>query len=1109
MKIRSILLLLAVCMLAAAAKPKNKPFQIEIEPGKTEYTVTPPVSGTFWVVTESRSSVPADRERFADLRWDDGPPVHRRILGSGQSMRQETRQIALERVVFKQGVPRKLHFAAESKEVEVKRILFRPEVPTKVRPAAAAYKPPFDPPAAHPRVLVNPAFLKELKKNLTVGENKPAWEAVRETARKPFDFRIDPKQELRFQGPLVSALRQKAFYYLVTGDEKVGREAIDLAKKYLTNVSFGNGQDICRKVGECIYSVALVYDWCYPLMKAEDKQVLHDRMLYFCPEMEVGWPPFRQSAGSSGHGNEAQLSRDLLSMALAVWNEDPEPWKWLAYQMLESLRPAKTFVYQSERHDQGTMYSRARHGWDLFAALQFRRTFGYELLPPQAGKVAYMYYYMRLPDGRFFAEGDYTWRWAPGYEAMSDRMLMPNIALCRDPEIKQELIRGKRTELLYGDDPSFFLLINDPNLKPEDRRPNMPLTRIYSSPLPGMYVRTGWNFSTSADDAVLSMQGAGYHFDGHQHMDMGSFQIYYRGNLVADLGQYRIFGVPYDRNLAKTSALHSLMRFQDPEQKKWGLHPRTYMNTGSEDIDREALRPTELPAKIQHTCRRVGTTPFAGCGPDRNRPVYDFMEADLAPMFRGRVNYYTRSFVFLNQSQAVRPGTLLILDRFETAAPRVRPIFQLTTIAKPEWKDGVLTVETRQYGKPGRLTVTPLVPAKVEAKLLTGKDAHTFAGKFIPPRNPSAPEANGTRTEFTGPGGVFLNALQIHDGLTPALPVRAEEKDGRYFVELEDQPGWLVGFGDPRKVSDGKFAFRVPRDKTRVLLIDLAPGSWRIKGGKTDVTLAAVKGEGSVFTVLDQGEYEIAPNSAETVLPMPDLRAVPTPPATGNLVWLDGKLLPGVQTVRKEGRLLLPAAALQKPTGNVLRLTGRIRTDLHVGDKAVTVNGYAIALPQPLDGNFLMPVETAASLFDLTTEIEPASGTVMLTTNKDPSDLLLVSASDKPGILQDLIVKRRGAWIVHGRNTQAEIVFLAPKPLSGIEFRWQQGARRKQFTRIDVSPDGKTFETVFDGASDGKSNGQTVTFPQRNVRAVRLFLKGNSSNTWNAMSGIRFLPPEK
>ena len=38
-------------------------------------------------------------------------------------------------------------------------------------------------------------------------------------------------------------------------------------------------------------------------------------MLYFAAEMETGWPAFRQSA-AAGHGNEAQISRDQLAMAI-------------------------------------------------------------------------------------------------------------------------------------------------------------------------------------------------------------------------------------------------------------------------------------------------------------------------------------------------------------------------------------------------------------------------------------------------------------------------------------------------------------------------------------------------------------------------------------------------------------------------------------------------------------------------------------------------------------------------------------------------------------------------------------------------------------------------
>ena len=1109
MKSRLALLMLTVCAVSlfAAPKAKVKPFEIKLEPGKTEYTVTPPVSGTFWIVSDSKSLIPVGRQHFADLRWDSGLPFRRRLLQGNQT----EKQMALDRVVFKQGVPRKLHFAVDPKEVVVSRIIFRPEVPSRFRPpAAATYKPPFDPPAKHPRVLVNPEFLKQLKQNLTVAENKPAWESLRQIAVKPFNFKIDPNQEMQFQGPLVLALRQKAFYYMVTGDKKVGREAIDLARKYMNAVAFGNGQDICRRVGESIYSTALVYDWCYDLMTPEDKQDLLGRMLYFCPEMETGWPPFNQSA-ASGHGNEAQINRDLLAMAIAIWNENPEPWRWIAYQMIENLKPYKAFSYLSERHSQGTMYGRGRHSWDLFGALQLKRTCNYDLLIPQAGKVAYEWYYMRLPDGRFLSEGDVHWNWRPGYGQLGERVLLPNMALYRDPELKQELFRGGFDPARFSD-PAWFLLTNDPNLKAEDRRSDMPLTRIYPSPLPGMYIRTGWNFSTSADDALIALQGAGYHFGNHQHADMGSIQIYYRGNIVTDLGQYRLYGVPYDTNLAKTSALHSLMRFQDPEQKKWGRHPKIYINCGGEDFSAQANRPTDIPEKLRGVCTKVGATPFAGCGPDRKRPVYSFMELDLAPVFQGRVKYYTRSFVFLNQSQPTRPGTLFVLDRYETTAPRIQPIFQLTTIPKPVWANGVLTAESKMYGKPGKVTLTPLIPAKVEAKILTAKDAHTFAGKSIPARDPKALEARGSRTELTGPGSVFLTAMQIHDGHTPVLPVRAKQAGDRYYASLGAEAdagfgGWLVGLGDPRKPTAEAFSFEVANDKTRVLLTDLAPGNWRIKGENSDLTLASVKGSGEVFAVLDKGAYEATPNSTAKVspAPAPDLRAVPTPPPAKNQVWLDGKLL-AAKTVTRDGHLLIPATAFVKPSGNTLRIPGANAATLRVGDKSVTIRGYEIKLPVPLDKDFALPVDTAGGLFGMTAEIEPDTGTVMLNTLKEPSDILFVTATDQPGALRDLLVKQRGEWVAHGRKTMADIVFSDVKQLSGIEFTWPQGTRRKQFLQVDVSPDGKKFATVFDGASDGKTNDQVVSFPRRDVRVIRLYMKGNSSNTWNTTGAIRFLP---
>ena len=63
MKVKLFLLVTALCSAGLFAAPvaKVKPFEIKLEPGKTEYTVMPPVSGTFWIVSDSKSLIPVGR----------------------------------------------------------------------------------------------------------------------------------------------------------------------------------------------------------------------------------------------------------------------------------------------------------------------------------------------------------------------------------------------------------------------------------------------------------------------------------------------------------------------------------------------------------------------------------------------------------------------------------------------------------------------------------------------------------------------------------------------------------------------------------------------------------------------------------------------------------------------------------------------------------------------------------------------------------------------------------------------------------------------------------------------------------------------------------------
>ena len=79
---------------------------------------------------------------------------------------------------------------------------------------------------------------------------------------------------------------------------------------------------------------------------------MRSNMLRLARTMEISWPPFKQTI-VNGHGNEAQVNCDLLSMAIAVYDEDPEAFKYCAYLELENLFPMRAIEYKSSRHNQG------------------------------------------------------------------------------------------------------------------------------------------------------------------------------------------------------------------------------------------------------------------------------------------------------------------------------------------------------------------------------------------------------------------------------------------------------------------------------------------------------------------------------------------------------------------------------------------------------------------------------------------------------------------------------------------------------------------------------------------------------------------------------------
>ena len=768
-------------------------------------------------------------QRNARITIGERMPIVRRII---KPTRKHGAIYMIERVAFR-GKPVRITLEIDP-EVTIDKLVFQP-VRKKLPPAAAAYVPKIVPRPDRPRLLVNRETLPVILDRMKRGANARAWAEVQQIARKPFVFKVLPGKEVQWDGALVKALRCKAFYYLATGDEKVAREACELAVAYFKVVNFGNEQDVTRPTGEAIQAASIVYDWCCPVMTDAERAVLRDRFLWQAESMEIGWPPFLQTI-TFGHGNERQLNRDLLSMAIAVYNEDPVPWKYCTYCLLEQARPMKRHLYKSGYHYEGSAYGTVRYHADISAAFLLKRACDFDQYEPYVGKVPFAWSHLRLPDGKLFFDGDNYMRGAyPGNEEI---FLWAN-ALWPDGKLLGEYLRFFRNRARPFTDPVFYLLTADPDQTPDFRRDDLPLVRYFGEPLSLLVARTGWNMGYAAEDVLVELTGAGIANHSHQHFDAGQFQLFYRGPLTCDIGQYRFSTTAYALDFGQSTMSHSCLRLVDPQQKKTRMRD-VRITSG---IQEDAGRPPLFLEDVTRDREKYSRGDVLSVSAD---PLTPHLQADLAKSYPGRAKHCRRTMVFL----AAKHPALVVYDEIELARPEITPVWQITTFARPREQNGQLIADSRHYGLPARLTVSTLLPRRAVKRILTGKDAHTVEGVFYPPPFPDGPEAAASRTEITAlPGETatrFLHVLQPTPG-TDAEPVAMTEKDG--VVTLASK-GWTLvlapGKAPKAVVTDPAKPAPPPRD---TLYLDGKPVGKLVDG---KISLAALlRVRGTAFTEKD------------------------------------------------------------------------------------------------------------------------------------------------------------------------------------------------------------------------------------------------------------------
>lgn len=728
----------------------------------------------------------------------------------------------------------------------------RPYTPPKVPADVTKYLPEIMPPETHPRVWVNADSLAQVKANLTVGENAKLWAEVQKQARAPYPFDPAPNTEVGYDSALENAALAKAFVYLMTGDEQVGRDAVGLMQRYLDAVEFGNLLDITREIGRAIFSAAQVYDWCYDLMTPEERESLRKNMMRLAEEMEIGWPPFKQGV-VNGHGSEAQLLAHLLTMAIALHDEDPVPYQYTAYRILEELVPMRNFEYQSPRHHQGIGYGLYRFGWDMHAAWLFYRMTGSPLFHDNIKNVHKHWLYMRLPGGASLADGDGT-----GYVGTTSFGMIPLLtsAYAQDPIMKGELLRQNVLRKF----PVLGLLLNDPHLAATDDYSSLPLTLDFGPSIGGQVARTGWNMAPDSSDVVVAYTGGGYHFGNHQHADAGSFQIYYHGVQVADLGQYLFYGTPYDMNFNKRSIAHSMLLARDPGEKFAGGNR---LNDGGQRF--EHVTPGSLKAVTTDPRFQNGNIISSVFGPSAMEPDYSYFSVDLTNTYSKKMRHHTRTFCFLNLKNEQVPAALIILDNVETSGPEVTKHWQVNTLTTPTLTaDGAL-LSNSAGGKTGQVFLQMLRPGgdDLQGELFSGAQANSVAGEELTAPQPQLPQATGHRLVFTPKTPQtkerFLAVLTMAEADQTTAPVEMQETEEAFVVSVGGQT--VVLSKDGRLLREEFVVELAEAVSENVTIAGLAAGTWKIDGQPDEVKVEP--GKNTATVKLTAGRHTVTPVKVE------------------------------------------------------------------------------------------------------------------------------------------------------------------------------------------------------------------------------------------------------
>jgi len=725
------------------------------------------------------------------------------------------------------------------------------------------------PPKEHPRLYLRAHNIPDLKKRMSDPDLQDilATLQVMEKDRDPKD--IPQEKGWRFyveQKGLTVRAEMDALDYLLTKDKKVGRRAITSILDTLTTANWPNVHDIARASGRMMVTGAIVYDWCYNLLKDEEKQIFIKSFIRLAETLECGYPPVKQNP-ITGHSSEWMIHRDLLSAAIAIYDEYPEMYELTAVRLFKDHIPVRNWLYNGHAYHQGSSYDNVRFACDLFPLWIFDRMGAGNVYSPDQQYVIYNSIYKRRGDGKLMPSGDTN----PSQIKVTYFGLPAMLASSyyKDEYINHEF--RKKVNTIDSRSILFDLLWRDTKLDTKSPT-DLPLSKYFESPFGWMIARTGWN----ANSVVAEMKINEYNFSNHQHLDAGTFQIYYKGPLAIDSGAYTGssggYNSEHNKNYFKRTIAHNSLLVFDPDETfecinygGYGKTP-TATNDGGQKFPGISWGP---PSNFDDLLKnfKTGKVIAHKIGEDAKHPEYSYLKGSITDSYSAKVNNVKRSFVFLNLKNAEVPAIMIVYDKVVSSNTNFKKTWLLHSIEKPSVFKNETTISRTKNGDSGKLINTTLLPKldNSSIQIVGGKGKEFWVNGKNYENNPTsrpdpANERGAWRVELSPlkkqKENYFLNVIQVMDNnVEKKLDIVHQELKQVHLVQIKDN---IVTFSKTGEAISNEISIKLKgKEAQSILLTDLLAGNWQIvKNGKKIKDILVKEEEGTIYFEGKSGNYK-------------------------------------------------------------------------------------------------------------------------------------------------------------------------------------------------------------------------------------------------------------